>query len=103
MRDIGKRRPPALGKRRSRRQGGLKIREGTVARLRLEFRDTEIENLDGIAATLIGFEPDVIRFKVTVNYSLFVGLVDRRADLFENIEGPTYGQVLFFFEDLAER
>jgi hypothetical protein len=68
-----------------------------------ELGDTEVEDLNGVTAALIWFEPDVIGFEVAVNYSLKMRLVDCGANLFEDIERPRDRKVLFFFEDLAER
>ncbi len=69
----------------------------------LELGNTKIENLDRIAAALIGFEPDVVGLKITVNDALQMCLVNRRANLFKNIKGPRHREIFLFIEYLAER
>src|SRR5260221_14698629 len=69
----------------------------------LKLCDTKIEHLHRITAALIWFEPDVVRLQIAMDYALVVGLVDGRADLFENIERPANWQIFFLFKDLAKR
>ena len=43
------------------------ITASTVSDLLLELRDAEIEDLDGVAAALVWFEPDVVGLQIAVN------------------------------------
>jgi hypothetical protein len=58
--------------------------------LRLEFRDTEIQNFYGVTAALVRLEPNVVGLEIAVDDSLFVSRVDGRTNLLENIERPAH-------------
>ena len=70
---------------------------------RFELCDTEVEHLNGVAAALVRFEPDVVGFEIAVDDALRVGFVYGGADLFEDVDGPRDGEILLLFEDLAKR
>src|SRR5689334_10069963 len=71
--------------------------------LLFELCDSEVEDLHGVAAALIGFEPDVVRFEVTVDDALLMRLLHSRTNLFKNIERPSDRKILFFVKYFAQR
>src|SRR5215207_1748974 len=69
----------------------------------LKLCDSEVEDLDRVAATLVRLEPDVVRFQISVNNTLLVGFLHGRANLLEDVECPSNGEILLLFQDLTER
>src|SRR5690349_20398943 len=69
----------------------------------LEFGYAKVENLYGITAALVRFEPDIVRFQIAVNNSLLMCLMNRGTHLLEDIQGPANRQVVLFVKYLPKR
>src|SRR5262249_30667296 len=68
-----------------------------------QFRKTEVEHFDRVAAASIRLKPYVVRFQIAMDDPVIVRFADCRADLIDYIDYPRKRQSLILFDHFAQR